>query len=304
MKNEERRRVLQETAQRIVNLRRLLGKNRFSLRKMSQELFAKHLGVKPAAVAGWERAERRYAPGPRALGKLVKASLDAGSLEDALFFSRCAGWDIDVVVSFAKLVLVKRQQIPEDGEINRIPETERLQEGGYGLVGVKEFQPSSPPGIVLSARFVRGSQPQAYVLDKGFGGSKFFGAGDRIFIDWSLGFGEGIESLWGQPVLLEFEPLGSAGRVSDYSLHLGLFLKEPGPAGRSQAVLLQPFGEKLIVGISNSDGELAMLPGVKILGRAFGWLSSPITTTQIPARKAEGEKVNSRAKPMRKGSSR
>lgn len=289
MKSKDQIADLRETARRIRRVRKLLGKRLG--KRMTQERFARLLGVQPPTVAGWERAEWRYAPGGKMLAKLVKTALEAGSPEDALWFLHRADIDTGVLLSLAVPILQAQRAMPEPGEIFRIDEIEKIPGEGWGLVGREK--PYTQRGICLSAQFAQGIQPKSFVLGEEFVGMGlgFPSAGDRLLLDWALGTGEGLELFYEQPVLLEFvEPLPSDAHIS---LRFGLLHKEPGAGGRSQVVLLEPFGGKLLVGVSDESGSLTLLPGVRVLGRVFGWLRPGQTNGPEKRTEETGEAIGS-----------
>jgi transcriptional regulator with XRE-family HTH domain len=157
---------ISEVAEHVRALRGSLGS--------TQEQFAHRVGVRPAAVSGWESGDSKYAPGAAALIALGRLAAEHGRPEEALWLLKRAGLDERAILRAGEQVKRERHiGAPHPAEVVRVPvQTPAGEKAG--------------PALVLDARLVPNpGATRCVVLAEGGLGNTWpvFRQGDMLLVD-------------------------------------------------------------------------------------------------------------------------
>ncbi len=250
-----------ELAERVKRLRNQLSLKRKGL---TQETFAKLLGVKQSAVSAWEQGT----PPPKE-GNYVRLGNAALSYEDILWFWQRGGVDVKVFERAADKAL-KTRSLP----VESLPVTSLLHVKSLLEVGGEEDLPF-PASLIpnpLSTRFVRVPEP--------FASNEFppnFKQGDILLIDTSETDLRKIGG--GALVAMDFQqgkkPLDAD--ESRYALSVGLLEKQDATIGEVSTqhfMLRRPVGVAFI-GSSVDSRPVEPIREHLVLGRVIAWIANP-----------------------------
>jgi len=246
-----------ELAERVRRLRSQLTLKRKGL---TQESFAKVLGVKQSAVSAWEQGVP-----PPSEQNYVRLGNAALSYEDILWFWRRAGLDVKVFERVADEAL-KSRSVPES-----LPSASLLRIKSLLEVGGEDLPfPASLIPNPLSTRFVRLPEP--------FASGEFphdFKQGDILLVDTSETDLREIDG--GALVAMDFQqgkrPLDAD--ESRYALSVGFLEKQDASVGDVSTLhfmLRRPIGVDFI-GSSVDSRPIEPVRERLVLGRVIAWVA-------------------------------
>jgi len=217
-----------EISKRVRALRDSMGMNQIEL--------AAALPVARSRVSEWETGKR--SPSPEHLYRL--GSL-ASNPDDAIWFWKKAGLDEQAILAAGKKILKDRTEdaVPliQKGKIILVP---RFRETAQGR------EETGPP-LPLPVEFIPGPRSTVCLLVGAERGLTESPVDDIAVVDTSMTGEEGLESLWGEIVAIEFGSLGE--RQSDlpwvwpqgvFAGLLSMVAAERGPLGPTTLAQLWP----------------------------------------------------------------
>ncbi|SPE30106.1 Repressor protein C2 (modular protein) [Candidatus Sulfotelmatomonas gaucii] len=247
-----------ELAGRVKRLR-----ERLTMQRLTQEGFARLIGVKQSAVSAWEQG----AP-PPSDQNYIRLGNAALSQEDVLWFWGRAGLDVKVFERVADEILESRSETGESLPINSLVYIKPL----LGTEGDDLLFPLSLVPNPLSTRYARIPEP--------FVSNEFppnFERGDVLLIDTSETDLRKIDE--GSLVAMDFQggkrPLNAD--EARFAFTFGWLEKQDATIGDVSTLhfmLRRPFGDSFI---GSSVGSLAVEPIRQhlVLGRVIAWVAFP-----------------------------